>query len=230
MDKEKVLDKIKKCLALGESANEHEAAQAIRQAQILMKKYGISEIDIELSAVTEKGVACASSLPTWHQVLIAQCAKAFGVECYQQTQWGLAEARFFGIGIKPELAAYAYEVLLRQLKKERREYIKTELKAVRLPRNKTARADQFCTGWVYAIVKKVEEFAAEPAEKEVLAHYKQQMGDMGQAKKRDVRGGTKASQVLDLAAGVRKGREAQLYHAMGGGEERKQLEAKCQQS
>ena len=71
MDKEKVLDKIKKCLALGESANEHEAAQAIRQAQMLMKKYGISEIDIELSAVNEKGVACASSLPTWHQVLIA---------------------------------------------------------------------------------------------------------------------------------------------------------------
>ena len=105
MDKEKVLDKIKKCLALGESANEHEAAQAIRQAQILMKKYGVSEIDVELSAVTEKGVACASSLPTWHQVLIAQCAKAFGVECYQKTQWGLAEARFFGIGISPPRVA-----------------------------------------------------------------------------------------------------------------------------
>lgn len=135
----------------------------------------------------------------------------------------MAEARFFGIGIKPELAAYAYEVLLRQLKKERREYIKTELKAVRLTRNKTARADQFCTGWVYAIVKKVEEFAAEPAEKEVLAHYKQQMGEMGQAKKRDVHGGSKASREQDLAAGVRKGREAQLYHAMDGGKERKQL-------
>ena len=225
MDKQKVLEKIKKCLALGESANEHEAAQAIRQAQILMKKYGISEMDVELSAVTEKGVACASSLPTWHQVLIAQCTKAFGVECYQHTRWGLAEARFFGIGIKPELAAYAYEVLLRQLKKERREYIKNELKAVRLSRNKTARADQFCTGWVYAIVKKVQEFAAEPAEKEVLAHYKQQMGEMGQAKKRDVRGGSKASREQDLAAGVRKGREAQLYHAMDSGEEQKLLEA-----
>ena len=155
--------------------------------------------------------------------MIAQCAKAFGVECYQHTQWGLAEARFFGIGIKPELAAYAYEVLLRQLKKERRAYIKTELKAVRLSRNKTARADQFCTGWVYAIVKKVQEFAAEPAEKEVLAHYKQQMGEMGQAKKRDVHGGSKASREQDLAAGVRKGREAQLYHAMDGGEEQKRL-------
>ena len=223
MDKQKVLEKIKKCLALGESANEHEAAQAIRQAQILMKKYGISEMDVELSAVTEKGVPVAATLPTWHQVLISQCAKAFGVKSYQYTQWGLAEARFFGIGIKPELAAYAYEVLLRQLKKERREYIKNELKAVRLSRNKTARADQFCTGWVYAIVKKVQEFAAEPAEKEVLAHYKQQMGEMGQAKKRDVHGGSKVSREQDLSAGVRKGRESQLYHAMDGAEERKQL-------
>ena len=146
MDKQKVLEKIKKCLALGESANEHEAAQAIRQAQILMKKYGISENDVELSGISEKGVGCAATLPTWHQVLISQCAKAFGAECYARSEWGLREARFFGTGIKPELAAYAYEVLLRQLKKERREYIKTALKAVRLPKNKTARADQFCTG------------------------------------------------------------------------------------
>lgn len=223
MDKQKVLEKIKKCLALGESANEHEAAQAIRQAQILMKKYGISEMDVELSAVTEKGVACASTLPTWHQVLISQCAKAFGVECYLNREFGLGEARFFGIGIKPELAAYAYEVLLRQLKKERRAYIKTELKAVRLPRNKTARADQFCTGWVYAVKQKVKEFATEPEEKEVLERYQKQLGEMGQAKKRDVHGGSKASRERDLAAGVRKGREAQLYHAMDGGEERKQL-------
>ena len=223
MDKQKVLEKIKKCLALGESANEHEAAQAIRQAQILMEKYGISEMDVELSAVSEKGVGCAATLPNWHQVLISRCATAFGVGCYMSREWGLAEARFFGIGIKPELAAYAYEVLLRQLKKERREYIKTELKAVRLPRNKTARADQFCTGWVYAISRKVQEFAAEPAEEEVLARYKQQLGEMGKAPKRDVRGGSKATREQDLAAGVRKGREAQLYHAMDGGEERKQL-------
>ena len=64
MDKQKVLEKIKKCLALGESANEHEAAQAIRQAQILMKKYGISENDVELSGISEKGVGCAATLPT----------------------------------------------------------------------------------------------------------------------------------------------------------------------
>lgn len=46
MDKEKVLDKIKKCLALGQSANEHEAAQALKQAQALMEKYEVNAVDI----------------------------------------------------------------------------------------------------------------------------------------------------------------------------------------
>ena len=38
MDKQAVLEKIKQCLALSKSANEHEAAQAMKQAQALMKK------------------------------------------------------------------------------------------------------------------------------------------------------------------------------------------------
>ena len=54
MDKEKVLDKIKKCLALGQSANEHEAAQALKQAQALMEKYEVNAVDIALSRVSEQ--------------------------------------------------------------------------------------------------------------------------------------------------------------------------------
>ena len=54
MDKKKVLDKIKKCLALGQSANEHEAAQALKQAQALMEKYEVNAADIDLSQVSEQ--------------------------------------------------------------------------------------------------------------------------------------------------------------------------------
>lgn len=45
--KQKVLDKIKKCLALGKSSNANEAATALRQAQALMRKHGITELDID---------------------------------------------------------------------------------------------------------------------------------------------------------------------------------------
>ena len=55
MNKEKILDKIKKCLALSKSANEHEAAQALKQAQALMEKYEVNAVDIALSEVSEQG-------------------------------------------------------------------------------------------------------------------------------------------------------------------------------
>lgn len=42
-DMQTIIDKISKCLALSKSANEHEAAIALRQAQALMQKYKISE-------------------------------------------------------------------------------------------------------------------------------------------------------------------------------------------
>lgn len=49
MDKsarDKALDKIRKCLALSKSANEHEAAAALRQAQKMMEMHGLSEDDL----------------------------------------------------------------------------------------------------------------------------------------------------------------------------------------
>lgn len=46
MDKKAAIEKIRKCLALAKSANEHEAAAALRQAQALMRKYGVEDGDI----------------------------------------------------------------------------------------------------------------------------------------------------------------------------------------
>lgn len=46
MTREKVLDRIRKCLALSKSANEHEAAAALRQAQKMMDQHGVSEDDV----------------------------------------------------------------------------------------------------------------------------------------------------------------------------------------
>lgn len=44
---EKILDLIKKCLALGKSPNEHEAALAMSKAQELLEKYNLSMRDIQ---------------------------------------------------------------------------------------------------------------------------------------------------------------------------------------
>ena len=46
---ERVIRKIKRCLALSASSNETEAATAMRQAQALMREYRLTELDVQLS-------------------------------------------------------------------------------------------------------------------------------------------------------------------------------------
>lgn len=53
-DMQTIIDKISKCLALSKSANEHEAAVALKQAQTLMQKYKISEKQILISDIKER--------------------------------------------------------------------------------------------------------------------------------------------------------------------------------
>lgn len=188
MDKEKALDKIKKCLALSRSANEYEAAQALKHAQALMAQYGVSESDVALADVSECKRKAPKTVPEWHWRLVHLCGRAFGCERWHATDFSGGSFVFCGLGDRPELAAYAYEVLLRQLKAARRQYIKTALSRVRTSRIKTARADRFCDGWVSKVKSVVQDFARTDAEKELLEHYQtNKYGQFGAAKTRDVK-------------------------------------------
>lgn len=218
MDKQKILDKIKKCLALSQSANEHEAAQALKHAQALMREYQLSEADIELADISEIGVKCANILPEWQQRLILLCAQAFGVQAYGHCNFAGNHAQFYGMGSRPELAAYAYEVLLRQIRAARRAYMKTALSRVRNPRNKTYRADEFCDGWVFAVAQKVQTFARTEKEESLMKQYRAKLGEMKTAKARRVNPSTsslKSQALFDRLHGEVAGEKAELHHGVG---------------
>lgn len=188
MDKEKALDKIKKCLALSRSANEYEAAQALKHAQALMAQYGVSESDVALADVSECEKKAPKTVPEWHWRLVHLCGRAFGCERWHATDFSGGSFVFCGIGGRPELAAYAYEVLLRQLKAARRQYIKTALFYMLPGRLKTARADRFCDGWVSKVKSVVQDFARTDAETELLERYiSKKYGEFAPAKTRDVK-------------------------------------------
>ena len=53
-DRDKILDKIKKCLALSASSNEHEAEAALRQARKMMETHGITDLDIQAAEAEER--------------------------------------------------------------------------------------------------------------------------------------------------------------------------------
>ena len=54
MAEEKILDKIRKCLAIANDSrgNAAECENAMRQAQALMAKHGLTELDLDAAQVT----------------------------------------------------------------------------------------------------------------------------------------------------------------------------------
>jgi hypothetical protein len=229
MNKDQAIEKIKKCLRLSKSANENEAAQAFKHAQALMREFGVTDIDVEMSEIIEASVNIPVAIPKWQFILFEICERAFGVDGYIYRSWGavtgrrMAHCRFYGMSPKPELAAYAYEVLLRQLRAARREYIATKLKRVKLAKNKTYRADEFCLGWVSTVYRKVEKFAVGDEEQQKIGIYRNRLNLTKTSKPRTINASSSAKRAGygDYAEGYVKGKDAQLNHAMSGAESKR---------
>lgn len=153
-----IIDKIKKCLALANSSNPHEAATALRQAQALMAKHGISGEELELSEVESFAVKAGAGKtpPGWIVALTNLVCRAVGVEVIYSANWNHVNAQwvgkvlFIGINGSPEIAGYTYEVLFRQLQKDRREYLKSLSKKLK-PSTKVRRGDLYAEGWVQSV-------------------------------------------------------------------------------
>lgn len=158
-DRDTIINRIKKCFALGKSPNEHEAAAALAKARALMDEYGISTADILASKASE----CISRSgakyrpPSWEGLLSQNICEMFGCQTiYLVSAWSWSRSSwsFVGCGPNPQIAKYAFDVLLRQVRKARTQYIKTRLRRCKSASRKTRRADMFCFGWVTAASSK----------------------------------------------------------------------------
>ena len=225
MNREDALKKIKKCLALSRSANEHEAAVALRQAQHLMREHGLREQDVSLADVHEVRVkACSTAANTWELRLVGVIADAFGCETFGNLEGRYNDAGafvrtrhwvFVGMQAAPTVAGYACEVLLRQCAKARLAHIAKQPKNCK-PITKTARGDAFAIGWVAAASQLVEHFAQPKADKALLLTYiEQRHGELKKGKARDT---TKARKTDwgHFSAGHRSGQDAKLNRGVGG--------------
>jgi len=175
-DLKKIAVKIAKLLALSTSDNPTEAETAKRQADVLMAKYNLTSGDVAAANVHEKHCKSGGKYnpPLYLCSLSNVVARAFGCEAVFQSGGGWQDSvmKFIGIGIKPELAAYTFDVLRRQINNDRTDYIKTLKRFKRT--NKIRMADLFCDAWVSRVSRQVQVFAGSPADKEAIAAYKQQ--------------------------------------------------------
>lgn len=170
MDREKVLDKIKKCMALSSSPNEHEAAAALRQAQKLMERHGVT--DSELGAIgyaVEKvltTVQATKTIPITISCVTHIVARAFGVKPVITRVVRVSdrnfEVHYFGPEHRVMIAGYTHVVISRAVEKAWQAYSKIN------PRTKSvlgARAS-FYLGWCDTVESTVMEFGMTQDEKD----------------------------------------------------------------
>lgn len=226
-DNEKIINKIKKCLALSASSNEHEAATALRQAQKLMEEYGVTESDVLAAEVNErKTKAGAKRKPAqWESNLAVITGKAFGCETLFNQRFDRADWSFIGCGVTPELAQHAFTVLIRQVKKARSEHIKNDLWRCK-EATKTRRADLFCDAWVWGATKTIQDFSKTDQQTASVDAYMEKHYPAihtGKAINRNADRKLNDADVVSLMRGERAGKEAELNRGMTGGDKPKVL-------
>lgn len=223
----RIIEKIKKAIALSRSSNEHEAAAALRQAHKLMQMHGITEAEADCAEVKTYGVrAGAAKKPaTWEAFLATSVAKAFSCEallhCVRRP-FDVARGtwRFYGVGADAEIAGYAFSVLYHQAKVARKKFIMKNCARCKSA-TRTARADSFCNGWVWAALSTVRDIVPDARKMQMIEQARTARGVetvLGKASERRSRCRE------DVQAGMAAGKDARVYHGCKGGTVFAQLE------
>lgn len=249
---ERVIRKIKHCLALSSSANEHEAAAALRQAQAMMRKYRLTETDVQLSDVgkSESEIVQAKR-PAWDGLLASVVAQAFHCKALEKSFWcktalkKRVQAAFVGVSPAQDIALYAYEALRLQVSTARQDYI-NRIKAGKLPHGRftpETRGNHFAMAWVSVISEKLEALVpsvdqeqelgesdtkalvqAESKENELIDAFMLQLNDGKGAGQKRAHPRKKAN-AIDLFMGSEAGRAAELHQGLATGADQLALSA-----
>lgn len=233
-ERDRILDKIRKCLALSASSNEHEAKAALRQARKLMETHGISELDVQAAEAEERRARSnAEARPAnWETALACHIADAFGCKViFSSGAWSAhrrarGEWCYIGCGAAPEVAQYAFSVLERQARRARESHIKARLKRCKQA-TKTRRADLFSEGWVRAVAGTIEAFAGNDQQSAAIdAYVASRYPALRDLQATDRNGGRRLREheYNDFAAGHESGRDVRLNRGVAGSEPLRALE------
>ena len=216
------VEKIKKLLALSQSSNVHEAALALQRAQELMQKHNVTMTHVRLADVKEaKAFVGKVKNPASHIKWLARMvADAFGCNMILMPEYvgfygWVTSVQFIGIDTAAELSSYAFDVLRRQLERDRKHHLTTLKRCKRA--TKVRRADAFCRAWVRTAASKVVALAPKPEQQDAITQWIET--NHGDSLQKDTdRKHTKARRddVGSIFAGMQAGDQAQLHAGMDG--------------
>lgn len=220
-ERKKIFEKIKKCMALSGSSNEHEAEAALRQARALMEKHGIDHADMMAYEACEESIKSgARNKPSsWESRLAAKVADAFDCRLIFVAGCKNGEWTFIGVDSYPQIAGYAFAVLLRQCRRARITHIDTYLSRCKTA-TKTRRADLFCAGWVQAVTKQISALVGdERSERAIEAYVGKHYPALKEMVPRNRNTGKnlREHELNDFMRGGAAGKNAELNRGVSGG-------------
>ncbi|UDJ86366.1 DUF2786 domain-containing protein [Erwinia amylovora] len=230
-EQQKLMGRIQRLMALGtRNSNPHEAARALALAQRLMQRYGLSPDMLLLAEVSESvcsGLSInAETVPAWLNSLAAVVCMATGCRCwfgwYVYTSVSGARTlrrslHFYGFSERPEVAAYVFSVLQRQLRAGTDKHMARYRRRRILIRTVRRRADQFREGWVSGVWQVLHSFDPSIDESRVLQRWLTQRlkGDSLTALTVREAGSCRGDKAA-RQAGWFAGRQADLHHGLAG--------------
>ncbi|UCE89646.1 MAG: DUF2786 domain-containing protein [Pseudomonadota bacterium] len=182
MERKKIIDKIYKCLRLAESVNPNEAAAAMRQAQRLMRKHGITRQQMLAGQVSEAAAQAGDcpAPPFWLLALGELVADAYNCRAYvRRGETPQTAFHFIGLAATPQSAVYTFSVLQRSLVRDRSKFVEVLEGTDKAECER--QGDIFAQAWLFRIARSVSRFAANPhAQQSIEAYIKSRYGDTGE--------------------------------------------------
>jgi len=176
MNRDKLIDRIKKLLSLAKSHNPNEAVAALTKARKLMNQYSISTGDLAVADILERQADTkhrSKTAPGYLCDLVGLCADLFSCHtyCIEKSNWKNGRRSyalvpvFIGYEIDVELAQYTYDNLYRKLSVARRLYRSRYWYKGDVTKDK----DAYAEGWVVGVKRNVQHLVPPKHEVEVRA-------------------------------------------------------------
>lgn len=180
-EKAKVLKRLRKMLALTASSNPGEAAAALHQANVLMKKFGLDAAGVEQSDISESCVTASNiKLANWEVILMFVVKESLGVSSIMKSVASTSGKRyksqivFIGESSRVPVAVYAFETLRRSLRKSLKESFSEMLKAHGFSPNNnivinTRQRNAYAEAWCRTVAQSISNLA--PTVSDITAQY-----------------------------------------------------------
>ncbi len=226
---EKIIDKIRKLLALANSSNEHEAALAASHAQRLLSEHNLAMADIEPDNKPQSAdkveANVSKTLPKWVRYLSAGVCTAF--DCQAIHHPALGKMTFIGVGADVQIAAYTFAYLDKTVRKLCSSYIKHHVNDRTPNRQRELMRQSYYLGAVSTITGRLREQKIQtPITPGALVPIKEglikkAMSDMGPT--RTVRSRRSYINSHAYTKGQQDGHEVGIHHGIGGSHARKSI-------